>query len=81
MTDRLLKHGWHWTFGWLRRPEMDQDGMYCYEEPNGDLIFSKRAEHRVQLYLDCRYDEEVQEPYTCLARLPRRTSYKRRTGV
>jgi hypothetical protein len=53
--------------------------MYCYEEPGGDLVFSKRLEHKNQLYLDCRHDEEIGEDYTCLAKLPRRTSYKRRT--
>ena len=79
MTDTLVKHGWHWSFGWLRRPELDQDNMYCYEEPDGDLVFSKRLEHKNQLYLDCRHDEEIGENYTCLAKLPRRTSYRRRT--
>lgn len=77
--DQLLKHGWHWSFGWLRRPELDKDGMYCYEEPDGDLVFSKRHEHKDQMYLDCRKDEFDGEVYTCLARIPRRTAYKRRT--
>jgi hypothetical protein len=79
MTDKLVKHGWHWSFGWLRRPEMDQNNMYCYEEPDGDLVFVRKREHRVQLYLDCRHDEEVSENYTCIAPVPRRTAYKRRT--
>ena len=63
----------------MRRPELDQNDMYCYEEPDGDLVFSKRREHQAQLYLDCRRDEELGENYTCLARIPRRTAYRRRT--
>jgi hypothetical protein len=80
MTDAIVKHGWHWTFGWLRRPELDQDGMFCYEEPDGDLVYTKRRSQKIQMYLDCRYDEELDELYTCLAPIPRQTSYKRRTS-
>ena len=79
MTDIIKRHGWHWSFGLLRRPEMDQKGMYCYEHPDGDLIFSQRPEHRCQMYMDSRMDEDEGEEYICLAPLPRRTSYKRRT--
>ena len=33
--------GPHWTYGWLRRPEMDShDEGYCYEAPDGLLIYS-----------------------------------------
>ncbi len=79
MTDAIVKHGWHWSFGFLRRPELDQDEMHCYEHPNGDLIYSKRHEHKHQMYLDSRVDEDSGEEYSCLAPIPRRQSYKRRT--
>ena len=38
--------GPHWTYGWLRRPELDNvtEG-YCYEAPNGDLVFSRQEDH------------------------------------
>jgi hypothetical protein len=72
--DKLTKHGWHWTFGWLRRPELDQSGLYCYEEPNGDLVFTKKAEHKSSLYLDKRRDEDADVDYFCFARIPRRAS-------
>ena len=30
--------GPHWTYGWLRRPELDShDEGYCYEAPDGTL--------------------------------------------
>jgi hypothetical protein len=79
MSDRVVKHGWHWSFGWLRRPEMDENNMYCYEEPDGYIIFVRKSEHRVQLYLDCRRDEEIGENYTCIASVPRKAAYRRRT--
>jgi hypothetical protein len=31
------------------------------------------------MYLDCRHDEYENEEYVCLAPIPRRQSYKRRT--
>lgn len=79
MTDTIKRHGWHWSFGILRRPELDQQGMYCYENPDGDLIYSRRREHKHQMYMDSRVDEDTGEEYSCLAPIPRRQSYKRRT--
>ena len=72
MTDKLMRHGWHWSFGWLRRPELDQDGLYCYEQPDGDLILSGRPAHKIAIYLDCRMDEETGDEYACFAPIPRR---------
>jgi hypothetical protein len=38
--------GPHWSYGWLRRTELDSvlDG-YCYEAPDGDLIYSTQPDH------------------------------------
>lgn len=38
--------GPHWTYGWLRRTELDSasDG-FCYEAPNGDLVYSNQEDH------------------------------------
>jgi hypothetical protein len=38
--------GPHWTYGWLRRPELDShDDGYCYEAPDGTLVFSSQEDH------------------------------------
>ena len=38
--------GPHWTYGWLRRPELDSlDVGYCYEAPVGTLIYSSQEDH------------------------------------
>jgi hypothetical protein len=70
--DPIIKHGWHWSFGWLRRPECDQDGMFCYEEPDGDLVLSTWPSHKTAIYLDCRIEIKTGEKYTCFARIPRK---------
>lgn len=38
--------GPHWTYGWLRRTELDSavEG-FCYEAPDGDLIYSTHEDH------------------------------------
>ena len=74
--DQVVRHGWHWTFGWLRRPECDQDNMYCYEEPDGDLVLTSRPAHALSVYLDCRRDRETGELYTCFAHMPKRVKGK-----
>lgn len=70
--DKIVKHGWHWSFGWLRRPDLDQQGMYCYEEPDGDLVLSSHPAHQMGIYLDCRVDERTGEKYTCISNIPKR---------
>ena len=38
--------GPHWSYGWLRRPELDAETEgYCYEAPDGDLIYSRQEDH------------------------------------
>jgi hypothetical protein len=71
MVDQIVDGGWHWSFGWLRRPELDDENGYCYEEPDGDLVYSGRPCHKRAMYLDVRLDDSTGERYLCLARLPR----------
>jgi len=64
--DRLISTGWHWSYGWLRRPDMDDENGFCYEEPDGDLVYSARREHRWACFLQCREDFVTGEQYLCL---------------
>jgi hypothetical protein len=61
--DKYIKSGWHWSFAWLRRPELDEDFGYCYEDGDGDLIYSERADHQLVCYLDCYQDHNSGEKY------------------
>jgi hypothetical protein len=70
--DPIVKHGWHWSFGWLRRPEHDQDEMFCYEQPDGDLILTPYPAHKIAIYLDCRIDVKTGDYYTCFSKVPKR---------
>ena len=70
--DKLLSSGWHHTFGWLRRPELDEhNGGFCYEEPDGDIVISSDPRHRYGIYLDCRWDADEKEAYTAISATPR----------
>jgi hypothetical protein len=71
MSDPIIGGGWHWTHGWLRRPELDDENGYCYEEPDGDLIYSNRYSHKNAMFLDIRRDTATGDRYLCLARVPR----------
>lgn len=64
--DHYIKSGWHWSFGWLRRPEMDEEFGFCYEDGDGDLIYTTRPEHKLICYLDCYQDQESGEKYLTL---------------
>lgn len=61
--DRIVGGGWHWSFGWLRRPELDCKYGYCYEEPDGDLIYTSRKDHQHIAYLDKWVDGETGENF------------------
>ena len=67
VKDRLISSGWHWSYGWLRRSDMDDENGYCYEEPDGDLVYTARRDHRTACYLECRHDERTGENYLCLS--------------
>jgi hypothetical protein len=71
MSDKIVCSGWHWSFGWLRRPELDQDGMFAYEDGDGDLVFSKEAHHQHGLYLACLQDSKTNEKYLTISQAPR----------
>ena len=52
MPDKLINTGWHWEYGWLRRPELDDQNGYCYEEPDGDLVYTAEPRHRKAVRLN-----------------------------
>jgi hypothetical protein len=61
--DKWIKSGWHWSFGWLRRQELDDENGYCFEDGDGDLIFTQRKDHHLVCYLDCWEDSVSHERY------------------
>lgn len=71
MEDKFLCSGWHYTFGWLRRPELDMDGHHAYEDGDGDLYFSASPLHEHAMYLDCWEDADTGEKYLCVSKVPR----------
>jgi hypothetical protein len=71
MEDKLICSGWHFTFGWLRRPEMDLDGHYAYEDGDGDLYYSLDPRHKHVMYLDCLEDADTGEKYLCVSKIPK----------
>jgi hypothetical protein len=68
--DTYVSSGWHYNYGWLRRPELDDANGYAYEEADGDLIFTNRITHSVRAYLDCWRDAKTGERYLMFTRLP-----------
>ena len=66
--DPIIRHGWYWSFGWLRRPEYDTEEMYCYEEPCGELWLSPSK----AIYLDCRRCMKTGELYCSPCVIPKR---------
>jgi hypothetical protein len=67
--DMVIRIVWHWQIGWLRRPEMDDDNGYCYEEPDGDLVYTRDKRHRknVQLVI---WRQPNGETYTTFSKAP-----------
>lgn len=60
-----LSCGPHYTYGYLRRTELDDPEMgFCYEAPHGDLIFSNQLEHEEIMMLFEVIDEKGQK-YLC----------------
>ena len=66
MPDYFVSDGWHWTYGVLRRVDQDQPYGYCYEMPDGDLIFTPRIHHHKQAYFTCLEDAKTGEKYLTL---------------
>lgn len=75
-NDRLISIGWHWNYGFLRRPEMDaKDGYagFCYESPDGDMIYTERGDHETVCFFNEWLDGETHEKYLTLD--PRPTKF------
>ena len=70
MQDKLISHGWHFTYGWLRRREEDRSYGFCYEDGDGDLVYTPNPRHRDRVYLECRQDAETGEKYLCFGNQP-----------
>lgn len=70
--DEIVKSGWHYSFGWLRRPELDDKDMnlWAYEEPNGDLRMSSDPRHERAAYLDL-WESPRGEQYFAFSYVPR----------
>jgi len=66
---KLIDIVWHWQVGWLRRPEMDDENGYCYEEPDGDLIYVQERRFKKAARL-CIWREESGEKFTSLSKAP-----------
>lgn len=61
MVRRLVSTGWHWQYGWLRRPDLDdpEGGPGCvYEKPNGDLVVSREPRHKKAMLLNVWEDDD-----------------------
>lgn len=70
--DPLRASGWHHTFGWLRRPDLDvANGGYCYETPEGEIVVSSMRVHRQAMYLNCYHDRDRNELYVTPSVAPR----------
>jgi hypothetical protein len=59
----IVRCGFHHTFGWLRRPELDNRDGYCYEAPDGDLIYRAMFHHDKGMVLYELIDAETGEHY------------------
>ena len=51
-TLKSIRSGWHWTFGYLRRPELDTEAQgYVYEAPDGVLVRTRNSDNKVCMHL------------------------------
>lgn len=76
MKDKLINSGWHHSYGWLRRPEMDTGIWFCYEEPDGDLIYTDDPRHTTRAFLNCWEDKKTGECYLAFSKIPIRPPRK-----
>ena len=72
MVDRVICSGFHWTFGWVRRSDLDDlhDKGFAYEEPNGDLVYCKLPRHKHGVYLD-QVENEAGERRLVASQIPK----------
>lgn len=65
-ADKRISVGWHWTYGYLRRPELDEPVGYAYEDPEGDIVYIAEIAALKRVMLECRQDANTGERYVCL---------------
>jgi len=60
MVRRLVSTGWHWQYGWLRRPELDDSAVrgFVYERADGDLVVSSQPRHEKAMLLNLWEDDD-----------------------
>ena len=78
---QVIKSGWHNTFGWLRRPERDdiEQGLWAYEEPDGDIRMSSDPRHEKAAYLDL-WEAPDGERFFAFSYVPRTKNKKLSSG-
>lgn len=51
-TLKPVRSGWHWSFGYLRRVQLDGPVLgYAYEAPDGKIMYSKDTNHRHRMHM------------------------------
>jgi len=72
MIDEIISRGWHHTFGWLRRPELDtRENGYVYEMPCGAIVVSHEGRHEHGMYLDAWREAKTGDTYLTCSPVPR----------
>ena len=68
--DKLIGHAWHWSVGMLRRPELDDEHGYCYEMPDGDLVYTVEPRFNRAMRVAIWVSAEDGERYVKISRRP-----------
>lgn len=68
--DKTISIGPHWSYGWLRRPELDETFGYAYEDAEGDLVYVQGEYAKKWIRLKCCEDAKTGERYLCLYKQP-----------
>jgi hypothetical protein len=73
-----MGHGWHHSYGWQRRAELDEayDG-FMYETPDGHLMRSVDPRHKEGMFLDKYIVEDTGETIYQISKVPRVYSRRR----
>lgn len=78
-ADEVVSTGWHWTYGWLRMPGLDEAyGGYAYEDGDGDIMIFKERRYKKAVYLECRIDMDTGQKYICVSHIPRVCNFSRK---
>jgi hypothetical protein len=70
MKDKILCSGWHNTFGWLRRPDLDEGATFSYETPDGTIVVSHDCAHKKRMHLSAFEDAKTKEKYVSVSQFP-----------